>query len=106
MLGSIPENGTSCITNNTGTNNLFIQNYEVPTSGSMGGSGDNTALKLGLGIGLGVGIPLLIALGVLVWFVTTRRTRVRQGSGNSGMSETKEAPSVVASTAPTEAHAI
>jgi hypothetical protein len=106
--GSLPANGTSCVTNNNGTDNLFVQHYSAPSTGSGSGSGsDNTALKLGLGIGLGVGIPLLIASVVLAWFLVRRSNRSRRGSHNSGpaMSETKDAPSIAASGPTTAAHA-
>jgi hypothetical protein len=60
MEGSIPKNGTSCVTDNSGANNNFVHNYKEATTGSSGGGGTSTVMKLGLGIGLGVGIPVLI----------------------------------------------
>ena len=99
MVGTLPANGSTCVTDNAGTNNVFVANYKETVSASSTGGGTSEAMKLGLGIGLGLGIPLLIGLIALVWWGLRRRSRAhgRMGSTDSGPAmseENKEAPSV------------
>lgn len=109
MLGTVPTNGTTCVTDNTGANNIFQKYYTPPANATSSSSGRTSeALKLGLGIGLGLGIPILIACCVGVWWVMRRRKNTaaavagstsgsedRQRMGSEG--ENKEAPSISSS---------
>ena len=81
------------MTDNSGKNNIFVENYSTPAGGSGGLS---EGAKIGLGVGLGVGIPLLIVICVLIVLLMKRRGRARQGSvGSQPMAENKvEAESV------------
>lgn len=94
ISGTIPANGTTCVTDNSGKNNIFVENYSPP-AGESGGL--SKGAKIGLGVGLGVGILLLIVMCVLIALLMKRRARARQGSAvNPPMAENKaiEAESV------------
>ena len=69
ILGTLPESGTICRTENTGLNNIFVKGSKINQSAS-----DSKTLKIALCLGLGLGIPLV---GVLCFLAGIRSVRSR-----------------------------
>ena|SRR5271170_2442319 len=90
-LGTLPSNGTICVSDNTGERNMFVKQWIAQQKDET--SGDNAvednkpsastkSQKLGLGISLGATV-LVLVIGVffLVRSVLARRSKKRAGNG-------------------------
>jgi len=82
MAGTLPQNGTTCSTDHSGSNNIFLSSSAGNTgSGSTtntasgAGGGPSKAVKVGLGVGLGLGLPLTLAAMVLLKVRNDRRKK-------------------------------
>jgi hypothetical protein len=91
-VGILPENGTICQTDHSGTNNIFLQIFKPQSN--------RNDLKLGLGLGLGIGIPIfaLILAGIWVRVLVNKYARrkgyVRDSLGDIMLKDMKDKASV------------
>jgi hypothetical protein len=76
-IGTLPANGSTCVTDHTGQNNAVYQSYQFFLQNQEPSSSSNSNMKLGLGLGLGLGFPILIALIVFggYWFLVRRKQK-------------------------------
>ena len=74
-VGVLPENGTICQTDHSGTNNVFLRIFKPQIV--------RNDSKLGLGLGLGIGIPIFALILACIWVLRKRVVR-RKRDGKYG----------------------
>lgn len=82
--GTLPQNGTVCSTDHSGSNNIFLATAALshPSLGNTGSGATSAAqggtpnsVKVGLGVGLGLGLPLTLAALVFLKVRNDRRKK-------------------------------
>lgn len=84
ISGTLPQNGTVCTTDHSGSNNIFLTTAALshPSLGNTGSGatgaaqgGTPSSVKVGLGVGLGLGLPLTLAALIFLKVRNDRRKK-------------------------------